>query len=57
MGYVRGMPIIRDLTARICNPALIERVLDTIADEYAARQSAEGVWVRAVAWLVTARRG
>jgi SAM-dependent methyltransferase len=56
MDYVRGMPMIRDLTARIDDPAMTERVLAGVADEYAARQSADGVWVRAAAWLVTARR-
>jgi SAM-dependent methyltransferase len=56
MGYVRGMPMIRDLTARIDDPAAADRVLAGVADEYASRQSADGVWVRAAAWLVTARR-
>ena len=42
MGYVRGMPVIRDLTARLKDPALAERVLAEIADEYAARQSVDG---------------
>jgi SAM-dependent methyltransferase len=56
MDYVRGMPMIGDLTARIDDPAVTERVLAGVADDYAARQSADGVWVRAAAWLVTARR-
>jgi SAM-dependent methyltransferase len=56
MEYVRGMPMIRDLTAGLNDPALTERVLTTVADEYSSRQSADGVWVRAAAWLVTARR-
>lgn len=56
MGYVRGMPRIRDLAASLNNPRVTERVLAAIAEEYAARQSADGVWVRAAAWLVTARR-
>jgi hypothetical protein len=43
--YVRGMPMIGDLTARINDPAVTERVLTGMADEYAARQSADGVWV------------
>jgi hypothetical protein len=55
MGYVRGMPMIRDLTSRLGDPARAERVLTAIAGEYAARQSADGIWVRAAAWLVTAR--
>jgi len=40
MSYVRGMPMIRDLSARL-DPALTERVLATIAGEYAFRQSGE----------------
>jgi ubiquinone/menaquinone biosynthesis C-methylase UbiE len=34
----------------------IERTLARIADDYAARQRPDGVWVRAAAWLVTAHR-
>ena len=56
MSYVRGMPMIGDLTMRINDPAVTERVFATIARDYAALQSADGVWVRAAAWLVTARR-
>jgi hypothetical protein len=56
MDYVRGMPMIRDLTTRINDPAATERVLADVAGEYAARQRADGVWVRAAAWLVTACR-
>jgi SAM-dependent methyltransferase len=56
MSYVRGMPMIRSLTADLGNEALTERVLATIADQYAARQRSDGVWVRAAAWLVTAHR-
>ena len=56
MSYVRGMPRIRDLTASIRDPAVTERMLAAIAEEYAARQNADGIWVRAAAWLVTARR-
>jgi SAM-dependent methyltransferase len=56
MSYVSGMPRIRDLTVSLDDPRATERVLVTIAEEYAARQSADGVWVCAAAWLVTARR-
>ena len=56
MSYIRGMPRIRDLTASFDDPAVTERALATVAEEYAARQSTDGVWVRAAAWLVTARR-
>lgn len=56
MRYVLGMPMIRNLTACLDDPALSERVLDAVAAQYAARQRSNGVWVRAAAWLVTARR-
>ena len=56
MSYVRGMPMIRNLTASLDDPALAESVLSHIADEYSARQRPNGVWVRAAAWLVAARR-
>jgi SAM-dependent methyltransferase len=56
MSYVRGMPMICDLIADLDDQALAERVLSDVADEYAARQRSDGVWVRAAAWLVTASR-
>lgn len=56
MRYVRGMPMIRSLAADLGGDALTERVLATVAEQYAARQRPGGVWVRAAAWLVTARR-
>lgn len=56
MRYVLGMPMIRNLTASLDDPALSERVLAAVAAQYAARQRPNGVWVRAAAWLVTARR-
>ena len=56
MSYVRGMPMIRTLAGSLEDPALTEHLLAAVADEYAARQHPDGVWVRAAAWLVTARR-
>ena len=56
MSYVRGMPMIRNLAVGLGNKVLTERVLAVIAEEYAARQRPDGVWVRAAAWLVTGRR-
>ena len=56
MSYVSGMPMIRSLTADVGDEALTKRVLATIAEQYAARQRHDGVWVRAAAWLVTADR-
>jgi ubiquinone/menaquinone biosynthesis C-methylase UbiE len=56
MSYVRGMPMIRSLAAGLRDEALTERAMATIADQYAARQRHDGVWVRAAAWLVTANR-
>jgi SAM-dependent methyltransferase len=56
MSYVRGMPTVRGLADGIEDETVLERVLASIADEYAARQRPDGVWVRAAAWLVTACR-
>lgn len=56
MRYVRGMPMIRNLIADLDDQVLAERVIADVAKEYAARQRPDGVWVRAAAWLVTARR-
>ena len=56
MSYVRGMPMIRNLTASLNDQALADRVLANVADEYAARQRLDRVWVHATAWLVSARR-
>jgi hypothetical protein len=56
MSYVRGMPTTRNLVANLGNEALAERVLAVIAEQYAARQRPDGVWVRAAAWLVTGHR-
>ena len=55
MAYVCGMPRIRGLTATL-GPTATDRALAAIAEEYSARQSSDGVWVRAAAWLATARR-
>ena len=57
MSYVRGMRVVRDLTAQLGDDALTERALASVAEQCAARQRPDGVWVRAGAWLVTARRG
>jgi hypothetical protein len=56
MSYTRGMPMIQNLTASLGDPALCERVLADVAEQYDARQRPDGIWVRAAAWLVTARR-
>jgi hypothetical protein len=56
MSYIRGMPMIRSLAAQLGNETLTGRVLAVIAEQYAARQRRDGVWVRAAAWLVTAHR-
>ncbi len=55
MSYIRGMPMIRTLAASL-DPVLTERVLAAVAGQYRARQHPGGIWVRAAAWLVTARR-
>jgi hypothetical protein len=56
MSYVRGMPMIRSLAANLGDEVLSEQAMATIAEQYAARQRPDGVWVRAAAWLVTAHR-
>ena len=56
MSYVRGMSTTRSLAADLGNEALTQRVFASIAEQYAARLRPDGVWVRAAAWLVTARR-
>jgi ubiquinone/menaquinone biosynthesis C-methylase UbiE len=56
MSYVRGMSMIRSLAADLGDETLTERVLATVAEQYAARQRPDGVWVRAAAWLVTTHR-
>jgi SAM-dependent methyltransferase len=56
MSYIRGMPMIHNLTASLGDPMLCKRVLADVAEQYGARQRPDGIWVRAAAWLVTARR-
>jgi SAM-dependent methyltransferase len=56
MSYIRSMPRIRGLVADLGDEAVLERVMTAVAGEYAARAQPDGVWVRAAAWLVTARR-
>jgi SAM-dependent methyltransferase len=56
MTYVRGMNSVRTLTASLADAAAAERSLAALAEQYAARQRPDGVWVAAAAWLVTAHR-
>jgi ubiquinone/menaquinone biosynthesis C-methylase UbiE len=57
LGYVRGMALVRRAAAEAGDDqAPIERALAAMAQEYAARQAPDGIWVEAAAWLVTARR-
>jgi SAM-dependent methyltransferase len=56
MGYVRGMTLIRDAAEILGHEKDFERMMAQIAYDYAQRQRSNGVWVNAVAWLVTARR-
>jgi SAM-dependent methyltransferase len=56
LGYVRDTSKIRELTAQL-DDDVARRVLDAMAEEFAARQTADGVWVKAAAWLVTAAGG
>ena len=56
MRYVGSMPMIQNFTAGLDDPALSEQVLAAVAEQYRALQRPDGIWVRAAAWLVTARR-
>jgi ubiquinone/menaquinone biosynthesis C-methylase UbiE len=56
MTYMRGMRMVRELEAEIADDAVTERALAVMAEQYAARQRSDGVWVSAGTWLVTARR-
>jgi SAM-dependent methyltransferase len=55
MRYVRSMRMVRNLAAGLGNETLAGQALADIAEQYAARQRADGIWVQAAAWLVTAR--
>jgi SAM-dependent methyltransferase len=57
MGYVRRLRMVESLIAELADDALAERALAAAAEQYAARQRPDGVWVGAGVWLVTARRG
>jgi hypothetical protein len=50
------MPLMRNLMANLNDPVLSKRALAAVAEQYLAYQRPDGVWVRAAAWLVTARR-
>jgi hypothetical protein len=54
--YTRSMPVMRNLMANLNDPVLSKRALAAVAEQYLAYQRPDGVWVRAAAWLVTARR-
>ena len=56
MRYVGSMPMIQNFTAGLDDPVLSEQVLAAVAEQYHALQRPDGIWVRAAAWLVTARR-
>lgn len=54
MGYVRNTSRVRELLAQLHDEGLAHPILATMAEEFAARQGSDGVWVDAAAWLVTA---
>jgi SAM-dependent methyltransferase len=56
MAYMRGMRMVRELADQVADDAVTERALAAMAEQYAARQRSDGVWVSAGVWLVTARR-
>jgi SAM-dependent methyltransferase len=56
MRYIRSMPRIRTIADSLDDPALSERVMAGVAEEYAERQGPDGIFVRAAAWLATGRK-
>lgn len=57
MDYVQNTSKFRELMAECDDEVLTRAALATMAEDYAARQDADGVWVDAAAWLVTAGNG
>jgi ubiquinone/menaquinone biosynthesis C-methylase UbiE len=55
MNYLLGMGRYRRLIAELDDDTLTERALATMAEQYAARQRPNGVWIDAAAWLVRAQ--
>jgi SAM-dependent methyltransferase len=53
--YVKGMGTFRTMLAELGDPVLVERALASMAEQFAAHQRADGVWVPTAAWLVHAR--
>jgi SAM-dependent methyltransferase len=56
MSYVREMRVVREIAAELADEELTERALAAMAEQYAARQAPDGIWINAGARLVTARR-
>jgi SAM-dependent methyltransferase len=54
LGYIRDIGPVRRLRTQLDDDVLVERVIAGLADEYAARQRPDGVWVDTAAWLVSA---
>ena len=54
MGYTTTMLRNRTLLAELGDEALAARVLATMAEEYAAHERPDGVWIDTAVWLVTA---
>ncbi|GAB3806353.1 hypothetical protein GCM10027605_34280 [Micromonospora zhanjiangensis] len=54
LGYLRETSRFRDLLQRLDDQRTVDRAIATLARELAARQRADGVWVEAAVWLVTA---
>jgi hypothetical protein len=57
MSFIKVMPRLRTLVDGLADDAKAERAWAATAEQYAARQQADGVWVEASAFLVTACRG
>jgi hypothetical protein len=56
MSFIKVMPRLRALVHGLADDAKAERAWAATAEQYAAREQPDGVWVQASAYLVTARR-
>jgi hypothetical protein len=57
MAYALATTQVRDLLAAVPDPALVDRILATMASQFAARQNGDGVWGEAAAYVIKGFRG
>lgn len=55
MAYALATTQVRNLLAAVPDPVVVERILATMAEQFAAHQNADGIWGEAAGYLITAR--